>query len=77
MYEINQTYLCFSEYLWRLHVNVRNYRKILNDFYVLNWILKKNIENFFIKLVKFKSMKIDVKLSLTDINQVLKDFNVK
>jgi hypothetical protein len=34
------------------------------------------IEDIYIILRKFKSILIDVMLSLTDINQVLKDFNV-
>jgi hypothetical protein len=76
MDELNQFYGCFSHIIWRLHVNIRNYRKYVNDIYVLKWILNKLLKIYTILIRKFKSILIDVKLPLTDINQVLKNFNV-
>jgi hypothetical protein len=47
----------------------------MKDFFLINGIVKVIDELFFI-LRKFKSIFIDVKLNLTNINQVLIDFKV-
>jgi hypothetical protein len=65
----------FPKYLWRIHVNIRTCTQNVKAAFFLNGN-SPNCWDFYFILLKFKSILIDVKKNLTNVNQVLNDFKV-
>jgi hypothetical protein len=66
----------YSESSYPILRFIKNYTQYMKEFFGINKILSKLITVYTLYLVKFKLIFIDIKLKLTNVNQILIDFKV-